>query len=369
MDTIYRADVIGSLIRPAYLNQARTALRAGTMAPEEFKQLEDRAVKEALALQEAAGVDVVTDGEMRRAVFYALGSGAAQPDPKAAKRTLHWRRQVDGVRQEQETISWVTPITSKLVFNGSRAAEEFRFARAHTSKPLKIAIPAPTAFLTRWSPEHSAAVYPDPVELLADATEMLREEVRALAAVGCDYVQIDAPELCALNDEWRSNYALEQHPKMRDWMRKEGVEALDALATVPGVTFGLHMCRSNHKGFWMSEAPWEKLALEIFPRTRNYHIFLLEYDDWRAGSFEPLRGIAPDKVAVLGLLSTKRAALEPAAEVIARIEQAARYFPRERLALSTQCGFSPAADGSVMTQDEELAKLRLVADIAHQVWG
>lgn len=369
MKTIYRAEVIGSMVRPVYLNEARDAFRAGKMSLEEFKQCENRAVDEVLAIQERAGADVVTDGEMRRIIYMSPMSGEFRGERGTLmSRELRWRRRVGDVTEERPSSVPSVPITSRLKFARPTGVEEFAYARSRTARPLKITMPGPTAYFNRWSPELSAAAYPDPLKLLADATDLIREEVKALAAAGCKYVQIDAPELTSLADDLRQSDMAKLHPNFPDWMRNEGVDAINAVATVPGVTFGLHMCRGNYKGYWLSEAPWEALSRHIFMRTGNFDIFLLEYDDWRSGSFEPLRDIKNDKVAVLGLVSTKRAELEPAAEIIARIDEASRYFPREQLALSTQCGFSPDAHSNVLTQADEEAKLKLVADIAHRVW-
>lgn len=369
MTTIFRAEVIGSMVRPAYLNQAREAFRAGTMSLEQFKECENRAVDEVLAIQERAGVDVVTDGEMRRIIYMSPMSGELRGERGAVlSRELRWRRRVGDVIEERPSSVPSVPITRKLAFTHSTGAEEFRYASGKTTKPLKVTMPGPTAYLNRWSPELSAEAYPDPLKLLADATDLIREEIKALAAAGCKYVQIDAPELTSLADDLRQSDMARLHPDFPRWMSNEGVDAINAVATVPGVTFGLHMCRGNYKGYWLSEAPWEALSRHVFIRTGNFNIFLLEYDDWRSGSFEPLRDLKDDKVAVLGLISTKRPDLEPAAEIFARIDEASGYFPREQLALSTQCGFSPDAHSNVLSQEGEEAKLKLVAQIAHQVW-
>jgi 5-methyltetrahydropteroyltriglutamate--homocysteine methyltransferase len=148
----------------------------------------------------------------------------------------------------------------------------------------------------------------------------------------------------------------------------DGIDILNSVADVAGVTFGLHLCRGNNKGYYVGEGGYEEIAQQVFQHVGNYSLLLLEYDDWRSGSFEPLRSIALDKQVVLGLISTKRAELEPAAEIVKRIEEASRYFPRERLALSTQCGFGTVWEGNPIPEPVQAAKLKLVADIAHRVW-
>jgi|SRR5579875_244296 5-methyltetrahydropteroyltriglutamate--homocysteine methyltransferase len=369
MDTIYRAEVIGSLLRPAYLNEARAAMLAGTLGEAEFKRLEDHAVDECLAMQERIGLDVVTDGEMRRTIYLVPGSGTMRPAASRLSRELRWRRKEGEATAEERARVPFFPITSKLRFTHSACAAEFAYAQAHTRKPLKVTMPGPTTLLNRWSPEYSAAVYPDPISLLADAVDAIRQEVRELAALGCSYVQIDAPELSSMVDEERERDMARVHPKLPGWFRNEGIEALNAVASVPGVKFGLHVCRGNYKGFWLSEAPWEALARQIFPRTTNFDIFLLEYDDWRSGSFAPLADLGRDKIAVLGLVSTKRSELEPVPDLIQRIGEAARFFPREQLAISSQCGFSPDATSNTQSAAGQEAKLRLVVEIARRVWG
>lgn len=368
MAVIYRAEVIGSLVRPAYLNDGRAAMHAGKLSAQEFKQLEDRAVDEVLALQERVGMDVVSDGEMRRMIYQVPGSGTMKPHdgPSPVTLTLNWRKQEGAATAAQRAQIPVFPLTSRLS-PGHAAAAEFAYAQAHTRKPVKITMPGPTAVLNRWSPAHSGQVYPTPLDLLNDAVEVIKQEVRELAALGCRYVQIDAPELSNLTGA--SQAVGNAIPNYNEWLRNEGLAAINAVATVPGVTFGLHVCRGNYKGYWLSETPWEQLAQHIFPRTTNFDIFLLEYDDWRSGSFAPLADLGRDKVAVLGLLSTKRKELEPADQVAARITEASRFFPLERMALSSQCGFSPDSLSNVLDWAGQEAKLRLVAEIAHRVWS
>ncbi|HTW89623.1 MAG TPA: cobalamin-independent methionine synthase II family protein [Candidatus Binataceae bacterium] len=368
MEKIYRAEVIGSLQRPTYLTEARAAMAAGKLGAAELRTVEDRAVDEALAFQARLGLDVVTDGEMRRVIFTEPLTGILDGLAPAGTMTLNWRRKEGGTQKEREMRPPFFAAVSKIKRKRWLARDEFAYAQSRTSKPLKVTLPSPTIVLPIWSPEHSRDAYADPLALLPDLVEILREEIRELAALGCKYIQFDAPELTWLADEVRLAELATIHPKLAGWMQNEGIEALNSLATVPGVTFGLHMCRGNSQGYWLSEAPWEALSKSIFRRAGNLDVFLLEYDDWRSGSFEPLRDLPPGKVAVLGLISTKHEELEPAAEIIARIEEASRFYPREQLALSPQCGFAPQPDDNVISAASQEAKLRLVADLAHRIW-
>ncbi len=203
----------------------------------------------------------------------------------------------------------------------------------------------------------------------ADAAAILREEVRDLAALGCTYVQVDAPELALMVDD-----AVREQFRARgidpERMLAEGVEIIDSVArdAPPGVRFGLHLCRGNRDGHWMAAGGYERISRAVFQRTRGFDTLFLEYDDERSGGFEPLRAVPEDRTVVLGLVSTKRPALEDTDELLARIDAAARFFARDQLALSPQCGFSSTIGGNPLTVEQEEAKLALVADVARRAW-
>lgn len=366
MSPVYRAEVIGSLLRPAWLKEARKALAQGRMSMPEFKRIEDRAVDAAIAQQEGAGVDVVTDGELRRGTFISPLTDFVDGFTyvgEVIEAQSHWRRPPD-VKASAGKVA----VTGKLKRRRSLAAEEFTYLRARARKPVKATLPSPLMMALLWSPKHSSAAYPDPFQLFADATDILRQEVAELASLGCDYIQIDAPELAKLVDPaTRANF-FEAHNLSPERMLGEGIDMLNAVADAPGVTFGLHLCRGNNAGQWMAEGGYEAISKQVFTRAERYGIFLLEYDDWRSGSFEPLRDVPRDKRVVLGLISTKTDTLEPAEGVAARIEKAARFFPREQMALSTQCGFASVLAGNPIKDETQPAKLRLVAEIAHRLW-
>jgi 5-methyltetrahydropteroyltriglutamate--homocysteine methyltransferase len=365
MATAYRAEIIGSLLRPTYLKEARRAWEAGQLSTLEFKQNEDRAVDAAIALQEEAGLDIVTDGEMRRTLFTGTLTEAIEGISPTPGQAWHWFGQTPADEMDyQPPVS----ITGKIRRRRSLATEEFAYARGKTHKPLKITLPSPMMLFFAWSLEHSKAAYTNPFELFADAVDILRQEIRELCALGCQYIQIDAPEIATLVDDFQRRTAFEARGISPDRMLNEGVEMLNALADASGVTFGLHMCKGNNAGHWMSKGGYEAISKQVFSRTTRYQIILLEYDDARSGSFEALRDIPRDKTVVLGLISTKTNTLETAQNVIARIEEASKCFPREQMALSPQCGFASVMAGNPISETAQQTKLRLVAEVAHRVW-
>jgi len=366
---LYRAEVVGSLLRPAYLKQARLQWENGRLTTLEFKRIEDDAVDEALALQEQAGVDVVTDGEMRRTHFIAPLTDVISGVKPIPAFTRVWKRPHDPNQPAEQTeIQVQYAVVDKIRRLHTLTSEEFTYARSNARKPLKVTLPSPLMMALRWSRQYSRDAYPDPFELFADAAEIVRQEAQELAALGCEYIQIDAPELGMLCDpeRRRQDFADAGIDPIR--LLGDGIELLNSVAAVPGVTFGLHLCRGNNRGYYVGEGGYEAVARQVFGRARGFKLMLLEYDDWRSGSFEPLREMPQDRGVVLGLVSTKRTELESAESLIARIEAAARYYPREQLAISTQCGFGTVWEGNPMSLETQAAKLRLVANVAHQAW-
>jgi methionine synthase II (cobalamin-independent) len=320
-------------------------------------------VDEALALQEAAGVDVVTDGEMRRFTFIGPLSEAIDGIENVPGITFRWYG--DDIQSDFQNV---LSVTGKLRRRRSLAVDEYLYAAERTAKPVKATIPSPLMLSLMWNPERSPEVYRDPFELFADATRLIRGEVEELARVGCRYIQIDAPELATLVDErqWPLYESIGAPPER---LLTEGVDLLNEIPGVPGVTFGLHLCRGNNAGMWMSEGGYEKISRQVFGRATRFDVYLLEYDDYRSGSFQPLEDVPSDKVVVLGLVSSKKRELEDRALLRRRIDEAARYFPFDQLALSTQCGFASIVFGNPVTEADERDKLRLVADVAHETWS
>jgi methionine synthase II (cobalamin-independent) len=357
-----RAEPVGSLLRPRELKEAREARAEGRIEPAEFKRIEDSAAADALALQERAGLEVVNDGEMRRGHFMGSLIEAIEGlgDVPAAPHQWHG--------SDEMQYAHVRAVTGKLRRSRSLAQEEFVFMRSRASRPLKITLPSPVMMQTLWSPEHSPAAYGDPFEMFEDAAAILRDEIADLVALGCTYVQIDAPELGILVDE-SVREAFRARGIDPDRVLSDGLEIINGVATVPGPRYAIHLCRGNRDGHWMASGGYEGIARSLFERCTNFDAFFLEYDDERSGGFEPLRDAPDDRFVYLGLVSTKRPELEDAAELLGRIDEAASFHPRERLGLSPQCGFASTVGGNPLTVTQEEAKLRLVAEVARRAWS
>lgn len=359
-----RADVVGSMLRPSYLLDARAELEAGELRPPEYKRIEDRAVDEVIALQEATGVDLVTDGEMRRGTWLGPLTETVEGFEHMPGELRTWYSPEGPVTEELPFV-----VTGELRQRRSLVAEEHSYARGRARRAVKATLPSPLALCLRWSPRASTAAYRDPFAMVADAVEITRANVRELVELGCENVQIDAPELATLvQAETREWYASRGMPAER--MLTEGIDLINsAVAGVGGARFGIHLCRGNGMGKWMAEGGYDHIAGALFERATAFDAYLLEYDDHRSGSFEPLAGVPDDRMVVLGLVSSKRPELESPAELRGRIDEAARFVDRERLALSTQCGFASGYLGNPITEEVEEAKLRLVAEVAHGAWG
>jgi len=363
-----RADVVGSLLRPPALRETRERFDRGELSNAELKAAEDDAVDHVIALQEEAGLDVVTDGEMRRLSFQAGlpeavdGFGAWDLD------AFLWGRWESDELGPMEVARPPIGVVGKLRRIRSIAAEEFVYARARATRPVKVTLPSPSLFANFWDPERSADAYPALEDFLADVAAILREEVDELERLGCTYVQLDAPHYPLLLDEgYRAFYESRGWPADR-WLDL-GLE-LDnhVIGERQGVTFGFHLCRGNQASRWLVSGGYDGLAERIFPGIAADRL-LLEYDDERSGGFKPLAHVPEEKVAVLGLVTTKTARRETAAELEARIREAARFCPLERLALSPQCGFATSVVGNAISEDDERTKLRTIAETARAVWG
>jgi 5-methyltetrahydropteroyltriglutamate--homocysteine methyltransferase len=362
---VFRAEVIGSMLRPSYLMEARAAFQKGDLSPRDFKRVEDRAVDQVIAMQEGAGVDVVSDGEMRRYLFMGpITETVDGIEPVEQGTAMPWAT-------SEGELEWEMPfaVTSKLRKRRSLVTEEYSYARARARLPLKVAVPSPLVLFGFWNLTHSTGAYSDAFEMFADAAEVGRSEVHELVSLGCEYIQVDAPELATLVD-----------PRVRDWteslgmpaerMLTDGIELINGMVEgVSGVRLGIHLCRGNNVGMWMASGGYDYIASALFERATAFDAYFLEYDDVRSGSFEPLSKAPDDKQVVLGLVSTKNPEMETPDELVARIDEAGRFFPRDQLGLSTQCGFASVADGNPIDERAEELKLRLVADVAHAAWG
>jgi 5-methyltetrahydropteroyltriglutamate--homocysteine methyltransferase len=358
----YRSDVVGSLLRPAYLKDARQQRADGTLSHAEFKRIEDRAVDEAVALQTQAGLDVITDGEMRRYAFFGHLIDAVEGYDKYGGWAIPFRDE-----QGNELVFKRPVVVSKLKRQRPLCAEEFVYLRARASRPIKTTLISAQQSAAYYDPDKSKGAYATIDAYLADVVDILRTEVDELIKLGCTYIQVDSPQYAGLID-----------PDIREGYRKRGNDPDRLLARCieldnavigdhPGVTFGLHVCRGNNQSKYYASGGYDPVA-EVFRRTQ-FHRFLLEYDDERSGGFEPLQHVPEDRTVVLGLITTKKPALESKDDLKRRIDAAAQFVPLERLALSPQCGFASTEEGNLISPADQEAKLRLVVETARQVWG
>ena len=360
-----RADHVGSLLRPPELLAARgqEGIDAAT-----FKRIEDTAVRE-VALQEQAGIEVVTDGELRRESFQSELTAAVDGVQAGALDAWlwgDWHSEEVGDRLAERPAALA--VTERLHRRRMLASEEFTFLRACTTRLAKVTLPSPTLFANLWDPERSTDAYPRFDDFMADVVDLLVDEVRELARLGCEYVQLDAPHYPLLIDPvWRRFYE-ERGWTLERWL-SYGIE-LDnvVIDAAPAVTFGFHLCRGNQGSRWLVAGAYDAIAAPIFGAIHAQRL-LLEYDDERSGSFDALAGVPQDKIVVLGLVSSKTARLETVEELEARIAQAAAITGLERLALSPQCGFATSVVGNAITVEDERRKLELVANTARRVWG
>jgi 5-methyltetrahydropteroyltriglutamate--homocysteine methyltransferase len=363
-----RTDVVGSLLRPPELLAARERLERGELDPPEFKRVEDAAVDAALRLQEDAGIDVVTDGEMRRLSFQSQMTEAVDGFGEWDLDAFLWGDWQSGDLGEMKVERPPIAVEGELRRRRFLSAEEFAYARGRTQRVLKVTLPSPSLFANFWDPDRSSGAYSSLEEVLGDVARILREEVDELVRLGATYVQLDAPHYPLLLDpSYRDFYASRGWPAER-WLEL-GLD-LDnhVYGDHPGVTFSMHLCRGNQASRWLVEGGYDWLAEQLFPRVRADRL-LLEYDDERSGSFEPLRAVPEGKIAVLGLVTTKSGRRETVDQLAARIEEASAFCPLERLALSPQCGFATSILGNDLTIDDERAKLATIAETAAAVWG
>ena len=357
-----KCEVIGSLLRPPYLAEARRRYEQAEISTAEFKHLEDRAVDEALETQTLAGIEVITDGEMRRYAFYGHLIDSLDGFDKFGGWGIEFRDE----RGERTRLRRPV-VVEKLRWRHHMCVEEWTYLRARTPHPAKVTLICAQQAAAYYDPEKSRDAYPSRDEYLADIVDVTRREIAELGRLGCTYVQIDAPQYAALLDhDLREGYR--RRGSDPDRLLDECIEMDNAIiAGHAGMTFGMHICRGNNQSKYYAEGGYGPIA-RVLSRTR-FDRYLLEYDDERSGDFEPLREVPEDRVVVLGLVTTKRPRLEDEDALKRRIAEAARIIPLKRLALSPQCGFASTMEGNKLTPDEQRAKLELVARVARSVFG
>ncbi len=363
----FRADHVGSLLRPAALHEARAKAQKGEIGPAELRAVEDAAIADAVRLQEDAGLQAITDGEFRRShylVDFLTGFEGIVPTNTSYALAFKGEHGESG-----ETRSMLT-VTEKVRRTRPVMVEAFRFLKERTKRTPKLCLPSPTWIHMRGGRKTvDQGVYPDIEEFWADIVRAFHEEIADLAAAGCTYLQLDEISFAFLCDA-----------TIRERMRGDGLnpdaEARRYAAVVnaiaagapPSMTVTVHTCRGNFQSMWMAEGSYDRVASEVFAQP-DVDGYFLEYDSDRAGGFEPLRYVPKDKKVVLGLASSKRPELESKDVLKRRIEEASQYFPLSQLCLSPQCGFASTHHGNRITEDVEKRKLALLVEVATEVWG
>lgn len=363
----FRADHVGSLLRPAALLEARSRAARGALTRDALRAIEDRHIREAVALQEEAGLQSITDGEFRRAFWH-----------------VDFLTGFDGIvaTQSQYALTFkgeggeTAETRSMMVVNGKvrRArpiqVDDFKFLRAATKRTPKLCIPAPTYLHMRGGRKVvNAKAYPDIEAFWSDIAQAYRAEIADLVDVGCSYLQLDDVSFAMLSDE-NIRAQIKRDGEDMERLPAKYAQVINALIAnrPPSLTVTLHTCRGNHQSMWMAEGGYDPIAEAVFG-TIDVDAFFLEYDTERAGGFEPLRFIPKTKKVVLGLVSTKKPALESKDVLKCRIDAAAKFVPLENLCLSPQCGFGSTSAGNRITEDDERRKLALVVEVARDVWG
>jgi 5-methyltetrahydropteroyltriglutamate--homocysteine methyltransferase len=362
---VCRAEVVGSLLRPPDLLAAREAAAQGRITGEELRRAEDRAVTEAVRLQEATGLDVVTDGEMRRGSWAVTAEALEGFELRPGGPGLVWRG--EGKGQSPPALSDGYPTVVRPISERRRLAGEYAFLARCAHARTKYSLPAPSYHRRFWYPEHSAGAYPTVETFLTAVRDYERRVIADLVELGCDYVQLDAPNYGSLCDAEYRRRCLEQG---RDLDAELAFDAALDSSVFEGFTGtrALHVCRGNAAGRWHSSGGYAVIAEQLFPAL-DVDVLLLEYDSERAGDFQPLTLVRPGTIAVLGLLTTKSGHLEDEQGLRRRLEEAGRVKPLAELAISPQCGFASVAIGNPVTAEEERAKLELVGKVARAVWG
>jgi 5-methyltetrahydropteroyltriglutamate--homocysteine methyltransferase len=360
----FRADHVGSLLRPAALKDARAKRENGEITAEQLKAVEDREIDAVIKQQEAVGLKSVTDGEFRRAFWnYDFLGKLDGVEAYLGERKIHF--------QGRQPKPMMLRVIGKLgSYSPHPMIEHFKFVQSHTKQTAKMTIPSPSSLHFRYGrsavPE---TIYPDMADFYRDLGQSYRKAVRAFADAGCRYLQLDEVNFTYLCD-----------PKLRQVVtdRGEDPERLPhvyadmintAISDVPAdMTIAMHLCRGNFQSTFVASGGYEPVADILFNKV-NVGAYFMEYDTERAGGFEPLRFVPEGKVIVVGLVTSKSGSLEAKDALKRRIDEAAKYVPLDRLCLSPQCGFASAEEGNILAEDEQWAKLRMIVELADEVWG
>jgi 5-methyltetrahydropteroyltriglutamate--homocysteine methyltransferase len=364
----FRADHVGSLLRPQKLKAARAALQRGELPASALRALEDDAVRRIVRAQEEAGLALASDGEFRRDYWYLdfmwQVGGVVRVE---GEHRLRFRTATEKVESPVPSFRVIAP----LGFARTIFAEDFAFLKSVARGTPKLTIPSPSMLHFRGRAMGiDSKVYPDMEDYRRDLAAVYAEEIAALGALGCTYLQLDDTSWgFAADTTWRTSLESANAGAPGGLLDTYARVINGALSAKPaGMTVCMHVCRGNFKSAWAAEGGYDEVADTLFNEV-GVDAYFLEYDDARSGSFAPLRLLPKDKLVVLGLVSSKVPQLESKDDLKRRIEAAAKYVPLERLCLSPQCGFASTLEGNALSEEEQMAKLRLVVDVAREVWG
>jgi 5-methyltetrahydropteroyltriglutamate--homocysteine methyltransferase len=383
----FRVDQNGSLVAPELLRDEFERHAHGEATDAELVAAQDEAIREVIRKQESIGLPVVTDGEFRRRNFQeSFGNAVTGYDvPQQVERLTDWREPNKPLHRTEQNFNAPGPaiatrraVVERLRLKRNVVLEEYRFAAATTTRPVKVSLIGPDRIAQRFAWERSKAVYKDIDEFLAHVVAIQRRMIAELVAAGCRYVHMDAPGFTAYVDQVSLDRMRDRGEDPEKNLER-GIKAEnDVIAGFDGVTFGLHICRGNPRGIdpgsgkvmpqWHREGSYDRIAERLFCGLKH-HRLLLEYDSERAGDLKPLRFVPKGKVAVLGFVTTKSAELESVDMLKRRIDDAARYLPLDQLALSPQCGFSSGVGGIQLSEDEQWRKFERILETARAVWG
>jgi len=364
----FRADHVGSLLRPSKLQQARIQRLRKNITAEKLREIEDESVREVVKLQEDAGLQGVTDGELRRDYWHLdFLTQIGGVEFEEGHNPLKWHRE-DGVELE-----WVPPevkVHARLSWPKPIQVEDFAFLKSATRRTAKVCIPSPSMMIVQGGEKIiDPKVYPDPDQFFTDLSRVYADEIHALGKAGCTYLQLDDTFLAFLCDEKIGAAFGRSNEDTKKMARISASLINNAIRDRPkDMAVCIHLCRGNYQSSWLSEGGYDPIA-EILLGEIDVDGFFLEYDDERSGGFAPLRFLPKGKKVVLGLVTSKTPQLEPKDTLKRRIDEAAKHTPLERLAISPQCGFGSTAEGNVMAVEQEAAKLRLCVEVATEVWG
>ena len=368
MASQHRADHVGSFLRPLELLDARNSGKS----PAELQEIEDRHIVRVLERQKDIGFEIFTDGEFRRTNFMSDFTEAVEGFDFGDAVSRRWSEGGAKTAQPQPAVSSINGIvTSALRQRQPLTGREIPFMRQHAPGPIKITLPSATQFpAISFKYGITDRIYHDPFALLSAVTEIMAADIRTLVTSGISYLQIDAPRYSYyLDSKWTTwmEKDLRVHPAQMLTASLNADNACFAAARHPGVTLAIHLCRGNNRSHWYAEGGYDAIAEHLFHELAVDR-FLLEYDDDRSGTFEPLRLVPKGKTIVLGLVSSKRPTLERKEDLLRRINEAARFIPLDQLAISPQCGFASTMEGNLLNEDQQWAKLQLVVDTAREVW-